>query len=396
MNASGQKSRFPLFPVVLLILSIIAVLGAGVQADSGGTASGTISTAADAVPVHPAPGQTITLYLFESSTCLHCAKAEETIRELMAKYPSVQLVDFEVSGNATARRVFEAVIQEYNVTTPGVPLLLISGRILQGDVEIRENLESIILAEMQSGNLSPTETVPALPSGSEPQVRTSEITVPLVLAAAFADGLNPCALAVLVFLIVTILAVGDRRKALFCGFAYTLAIFILYFLAGLGISSGIRASGVAKEIYLVAAAIAIVAGLLSLRDAFSPGKPPLLKIPVAAGGLIRKYTETASVPASLLLGFLVGLFEMPCTGAIYFSVLNLISSNMTSAQGLAYLALYNLIFILPLIIVIVAVYYGLPVRDAEGWRARNMRRLRLMSGIVLLVTGIVMFVFLRG
>lgn len=384
MNFSASSpSRFPVLRSGILVLLLLLALVPAVLAESNSTGLSNSS------------GNTVTLYLFESSTCVHCANAEEAIHTLMAKYPSVRLVDMEVSANATNRMLFESVSQKFGIADPGVPMLLVGNRVLLGDVEIRKNLEAIIVAEERNASVSEPATGPVLPAGSEPAVRTTAITIPLVLAAAFADGLNPCALAVLVFLIVTILAVGDRRKALTCGFAYTLAIFLLYFLAGLGIFAGIRASGLTKEIYLIAAAIAIVAGLLSLRDAFSPGKPPLLRIPAAAGGLIRKYAESASVPASFILGLLVGLFEMPCTGAIYFSVLNLISSSMTFTEGLSYLALYNLIFILPLILVIVAVYYGLPVKDAESWRARNMRRLRLVSGIVLLVTGIVMLVFLR-
>ncbi|MEN6610169.1 MAG: cytochrome c biogenesis protein [Methanoregulaceae archaeon] len=375
--------RFPVLRSGIFVLLLLLAVVPAVLAESNSTV---LSHASE---------KTVTLYLFESSTCVHCANAEETIHELMAKYPAVRLVDMEVSANETNRRLFELVSQKFGIADPGVPMLLVGNKVLLGDVEIRKNLEAILLDEERNAGLSENGTGPVVPTGSEPVVRITAITIPLVLAAAFADGLNPCALAVLVFLIVTILAVGDRRKALDCGFAYTLAIFILYFLAGLGIFAGIRSSGLAKEIYLLAAGIAIVAGILSLRDAFSEGNPPLLRIPAAAGGLIKKYAESASVPASFILGLLVGLFEMPCTGAIYFSVLNLISSSMTFAEGLSYLVLYNMIFILPLIIVIVAVYYGLPVKDAEGWRARNMRRLRLVSGVVLLVTGIVMLVFLR-
>lgn len=390
--------------MIAVALSGLFLLTAVVLADPNGTGSyGTLvpgntgASIANSLENTTVPGHTVTLYLFESSTCVHCAKAEEYIRRVMAQYPSIRLVDLEISGNATNRQLFETVIREYGITTPGIPMLIVGNRVLLGDAGIQENLEGIVLAEEQNPAIRGNETA-GLFSGTARSVSSghaASITVPLVIAAAFVDGLNPCALAVLVFLIVTITTVGDRRKALLCGLAYTSAVFLLYFIAGLGIFAGIRASGIAKEVYLAAAGIAIVAGLLSLRDGFSSGKSPLLRIPASAGGIIRKYAESATLPASFILGVLVGLFEMPCTGAIYFSVLNLLGSSMTFTGGISYLLLYNLIFILPLIVVIGAVYYGLPVENAEGWRARNMRKLRLVSGIVLLATGILMLVFLR-
>lgn len=376
------RNRMRFFGILLLSFLLLGASAVTAQSDS--------------VIVTNTSEKTVTLYLFESTGCMHCAKAEETIHELMVKYPSIQLVDMEVSGNETNRLLFESVSRNYGIEIPGVPLLLVGNHVLLGDVQIKNDLETTILSELQNK----TSSEPSKPSGlseNSPGAigATSALTVPLVIAAAFVDGLNPCALAVLVFLIVTILAVGDRRKALACGFTYTLAIFILYFLAGIGIFAGIRSSGLTKEIYIIAAAIAIIAGILSFRDAFAAGKSPLLRIPAFAGGVIKNYAETASVPASFVLGLIVGLFEMPCTGAIYFSVLNLLGSSMSFSEGLLYLLLYNLIFILPLIVVIIAVFYGLPAKDAEGWRARNMRKLRLVSGIFLLATGVIMLVFLR-
>jgi cytochrome c biogenesis protein CcdA len=309
----------------------------------------------------------------------------------MARYPGLQLVKYEIGSNATSRRIFETVNRQFGITSPGVPTLVAGNRVLVGDAEIRDKLEEVILEEqarMADGTGIGAGTIGLTPDKTWEE--TPDLTVPLVLAAALADGLNPCALAVLVFLIVSITALGNRRKALASGLAYTAAVFVLYFLAGLGIFTGIRASGIGREIYFAAALIAIAAGLLSLRDAISSEKPPIMKIPAAAGGVIRKYVESASVPAAFVLGLAVGLFELPCTGAIYFSVLNLLGSSMTYAEGLLYLFIYNLIFVLPLVIVIAAVCHGLPAHEAEEWRIRNMRRLRLISGIVLLAMGVIM------
>ena len=370
---------------VALGLLLVCLLLPPVLADTGITAGAA------------SPSPNVTLYFFEAAGCIHCERAQETIQAVMAKYPDIHLVDFEITTNATGRRLFEEVNLQYGVANPGVPTVLVGKQVLVGDVAIAGSLEQVVRSEREgTGNLSPAVPATAGVEPPTPVIPTAAgITIPLVLTGALVDGLNPCALAVLVFLVVTITALGDRRKALTCGVAYTVAVFFLYFLAGFGIFSGIRASGFGKEIYLLAAIIATVFGILSLRDALSPAKRPLLKIPEAADRIIRSHAMSASLPAAFVLGLLVGLFELPCTGAIYFSVLNLLGNTMTFGEGVAFLALYNLIFILPLLVVIALVYRGLPVSDAEEWRTRNMRRLRLVSGIVLVMTGLVMLVLVR-
>jgi cytochrome c biogenesis protein CcdA len=174
------------------------------------------------------------------------------------------------------------------------------------------------------------------------------------------------------------------------GLTYSSAVFLLYLLAGIGILAGIRQSGLGNAFSMAAALIAIIAGFLSLRDALRENSAPLLKIPARAKEHLNRYISNVSVPAAFVLGILVGLFELPCTGAVYFAILSLMGNTVTFTEGIAYLIVYNLVFVLPLVMVVAAVYRGLPPSEAEEWRLRNMRRLRLVSGCVLLVIGTAM------
>jgi cytochrome c biogenesis protein CcdA/glutaredoxin len=333
----------------------------------------------------------LTLYYFKSETCGHCVRAEEAIRGIVNRYPDLRLVEFELTSNETNRRIFSAVNEHFGVASPGVPTLVIGNHIFVGEDVIREDLEHIILAERTrapAGEQYPPVDPTWLTTGSSSSFQT--VTLPLVITAALVDGINPCALAVLVFLLIGMTALGHRRKALLMGLTYSSAVFLLYLLAGIGILAGIRQSGLGNAFSMAAALIAIIAGLLSLRDALRKTSAPLLKIPARAKEHLNRYISNASVPAAFVLGILVGLFELPCTGAVYFTILSLVGNTMTFTEGIAYLIVYNLVFVLPLVMVVAAVYRGLPPSEAEEWRLRNMRRLRLVSGCVLLVIGTAM------
>jgi len=97
-----------------------------------------------------------------------------------------------------------------------------------------------------------------------------------------------------------------------------------------------------------------------------------------------------------VLGILVGIFELPCTGGIYLAILGLVSTNYTLMEGLPYLILYNIIFVLPLIVILLLVAFGLDPERADAWRIRHRRVLRLIVGVAMIVLGVVIFLGIFG
>jgi cytochrome c biogenesis protein CcdA len=84
------------------------------------------------------------------------------------------------------------------------------------------------------------------------------------------------------------------------------------------------------------------------------------------------------------------LFELPCTGGPYLFVLGLLAQKMSLLSATPLLLLYNLFFILPLIVITLIIYQGFTsVEKVTEWKDRNIRRLHLVTGIVMLVLGIV-------
>lgn len=193
------------------------------------------------------------------------------------------------------------------------------------------------------------------------------LTVPIVLVSGFADGLNPCAFALLVLfatytltLVNSVTADGSptmeaRRRLLGAGSLYVGAVWITYFLIGLGLFSFLGWLGQDHLVTRVAAILALFMALWMLKDVFLPGWGPSMMAPAGTHGRMHRAIERGGLGGMLGAGVLVGICTVPCSGAIYLDIVAVLNASGGGTTGLALLALYNLAYIAPLIILLGAV-----------------------------------------
>ena len=277
------------------------------------------------------------------------------------------------------------------IDSPGVPTIIIGNVALVGEDQIRDRLDATIQQELAS----PTWNVTANGTVTENCPGTvSSLTVPFVIVCAGIASINPCGLAVLVILLLSIIALQTRRQVLMVGIAFISSVFLFYLITGLGVLSFIHISGtgISSFIATAAAAIAIVLGLVNIVDAAIKKEGFFLAIPESKKPVFERYIRTATIPAAVVLGVLVGIFELPCAGGIYLVILGLVSNTMTLAQGIPYLLLYNFIFVLPMIVILLVVVFGLPPERVNTWRLSNRRALRVVIGVVMVLVGIFILV----
>lgn len=220
----------------------------------------------------------------------------------------------------------------------------------------------------------------------------NDLTIPVILGAAFLDSINPCAIAVMVFLLTYLLAIGSRKLIIKVGLVYIVTVYISYFLAGLGLFSAIAAINISHYITYAAGILLILAAIINIKDFFWYGKGFSLEIPASKKPIIEKYIRKASIPAAVILGFLVAAFELPCTGAFYLAVLSLLAKNETMLRGVLYLLLYNLIFVLPLVIILALTYYGYSSERLNRLREEKRKWLKLLMGLGMLALGVLILV----
>jgi cytochrome c-type biogenesis protein len=209
------------------------------------------------------------------------------------------------------------------------------------------------------------------------------LTVPTVLASGVADGFNPCAFALLVlFATYTLTLVnavtGDgtptleaRRRLLGAGSLYVGAVLVTYFIIGLGLFSFLSWLGRDHLVSRVAVVIALVMALWMLKDVFLPGVGPSMMAPGGTHGRMQKAMERGGLAGMLIAGVLVGICTVPCSSAIYLDVVAVLHASGGGLTGLALLALYNIAFIVPLLILLLAVSNRRVLGQLGRWNRAN-------------------------
>jgi cytochrome c-type biogenesis protein len=220
-----------------------------------------------------------------------------------------------------------------------------------------------------------------------------QITLATVLVAGVIDGVNPCAFTVLLLFITALsatLQVGEhnvtrlRARILGLGSVYIAAVFVTYLALGVGVLASLDFFTRQHIPARVGALIAVLFGLWMLKDYFLPELGWRLQAPGRVGAMARTMGRKATLPALMVGGFLIGLCTVPCSGAVYLAVLSLLALQPSAAQGYGYLLLYNAVFVLPLLVILVAASSRPMLNRLAHWNLHHKEwvRLALGSGVV--------------
>jgi len=218
--------------------------------------------------------------------------------------------------------------------------------------------------------------------------------IPLVISSGFLDGIHPCAIAILIFFIAFLLTLERSFKSIFIlGLVYIFVIFLTYLAVGVGLLSGIVILGQPHFFAKLGSWLLIILGLVNIKDAFFPNLPVHLRMPKFSGPAIKKKLEKATLPAIAGAAFLVGLCSIPCAGGIYAAITALLASKTTYFIGFLYLLLYNLMFVMPLFILLILSANPLTLAKIAEFRQKNERIEKLIMGILMiaLATSILIF-----
>ena len=347
-------------------------------------------TAAGGAPAEARSGVVVVRYYFTPG-CRSCetflAKELPHIADALGLRVEVQRRDI-LDPDAYAELVAAAASRGQSLRA--MPVLRAGDALLQGEREIEAGARRALQA------MSASATVAA--QGTAATVIPEGISALAVAAAGLLDGVNPCAFTTLVFLLSFLALAGrNRRQVLLIGVLFTVAVFLTYLAVGLGLFSALRAASAVPIVsrilrWVLVAALVVFAGL-SLYDylAIRRGEPGkiLLQLPSALKRQIHKSIRgqaraAAIAGGALLLGFLVSVFEFACTGQVYLPALAYIARTRREASAVGLLILYNICFILPLVAVFAASWFGVTSgRIAELYQKR-MGAVKLGLAVVFL------------
>lgn len=223
-------------------------------------------------------------------------------------------------------------------------------------------------------------------------------TLGLILGSAAIDSINPCAIGVLILMISVFLG-GHKSVArmLFLGGLYILAIFLTYLLAGLGLLYflGSIPLFVTEYISITVGSLIVLLGLVEIKDFFWYGRGFSLGIPVIFTKKIHDLAKNITVPGVILTGAFVAGVELPCTGAPYLAVITILSTNFNFIAFLM-LVLYNIVFILPLLVILLLVAVGVKLPTIKAWKQEARGFMRLAIGLLLVGLGWLLILIANG
>jgi cytochrome c biogenesis protein CcdA len=224
------------------------------------------------------------------------------------------------------------------------------------------------------------------------------LTLPLVLGAAAIDSINPCAIGVLLFLSSVLLKLSDQKRALLrLGMIYIATVYIIYTLAGLGLiwfQHALIEKGFAEIVGITVGVLVILLGLVELKDFFWYGKGISLEIAPRHRERLATMAEKISLASVIAIGGFVAIVELPCTGGPYLAITTILAKSFDT-RALLYLLLYNFIFVLPLLVILLLIYFGTSTLLLKTWRQENRKWMNLASGLLMVFLGVLLIGYYR-
>jgi len=215
----------------------------------------------------------------------------------------------------------------------------------------------------------------------------------MITVAGLVDGINPCAIGMMVMLLGYLLVFAKKpERVLKTGLLYVGTVFATYLVVGLGLYSFVSQfdlTGGAKVLNWIIGGVLSIAGFIQFKDFLGIEGGPHLRIPTASKERLQSMVEKVNYPMTIALGVLVTLLETPCSLPIYVGTATILSqSGMAFPLVMGYFLYYNFLFVLPLIVVLVIMWRGKRLVEMKEWEHKAKRWMHLALAIVLLGMGV--------
>jgi thiol-disulfide isomerase/thioredoxin len=374
-------------------------------------------TATDGTP-------TVRLYYFFSPTCPHCQAAKPLIHDFAARTPWLELQTYAVKDNRDNARFYYDTAKSLGIEALSVPGFIFCRQVRIGydsgettGAELIKALEACHADRLAHPDATAAEPAggPAGTEGSattaiETETAGTTVNLPFVgtvsaqsfslpaltVVLAGMDAFNPCAFFVLLFLLSLLVHAKSRTRMAIVGGTFVLFSGIVYFVFMAAWLNVFLIAGELRVITIIAGLVALFVAALNIKDYFWFKEGPSLSIPDSAKpGLFKRMREVVTEGAmgpmlvgTVLLAIVANSYELLCTAGfpmVYTRALTL--AQLETWQYYAWLAAYNVIYVIPLLVIVTVFTKTMGARklsESEG------RILKLVSGLMMLGFGIVL------
>lgn len=398
----------PVRLLVLLLLLLLPTAGEWVRTEEQGAA------------------EKLTLHFFWAANCPHCAEEKPFIEALQRRYPRLQVREYEIWRQRENFELLLALAERHGGGVVSTPATVLGDRLwfgfnsgIAGEIEetaarcLAAGCPDLLAAAGKPAAAEPSPAPrPPLPETATATEKAAPVAVPLfgsldpeslslpvfTLVLGLLDSFNPCAFFVLLFLLSLLVHLRSRRIMLLVGGTFVFFSGLIYFLFMAAWLNLFLLAGRMQQVTTVAGVVALLVAAFNIKDFFFFHQGPTLSIPESAKPRLFKrmrHLLTESRLPSVLFGTVVlavaaNSYELLCTAGfpmVYTRVLTL--HDLERWQYYAYLALYNTIYVVPLLAIVLVFTFTLGAKKLSEWHGRV---LKLVSGLMMLLLGLVLLV----
>ena len=340
---------------------------------------------------------------FYSSTCSSCQKLTSLYNSLEDKHKDFILKKYNITDLKN-----ESLLSKYNKAYKVgeddegiVPVVFIKNTYLTGQKNIKDNLENLIL---KNDGINTMEIQDMSENHVTDIKQFMNFKTLSVFLAGLVGGLNPCSLSMLLFFISLIMV--RKVNILKIGIAFIIGKFLAYLLLGtvfFGLLSKLNIGWLHITIKIIMLIVILILIVLNLQDFFSAKNEKYNKIRVQLPTVLRKFNHTIIkkisntvnlkliLLISFALGMLISLGEFLCTGQIYLTtIVTILQTNTTlNLQAFIYLIIYDLAFVIPLLILVFAIYKGKEVFEVSEAIREKLHWIKLINVVIFLVFAVI-------
>lgn len=379
----------------------------------------TLAVLAMGSPIAAEPvAATAELEVFVREGCPHCAEAKVFLEGLRGERPDLQVVIRDIQKDRSALERLRELVAKSPGRTAGVPAFYLRGELLIGfsgpdttGAQIRQLLGRAAAATAPQGppgadncRIEAPEpcATPVRPEGGfvelpwiGTRIDIDQVGLPLfTVAIGLLDGFNPCSMWVLVLMVSMLAAVGDRRRMIAIAGTFVAIQGIAYFAFMAAWLNLFLVIGISRTSEIVLGVIALVAGLIHVKDYFAFGRGITLSIPAAAKpgiyqrmrALMHEQSLALAIAGTVVLGILVQIVELLCTSglpALYTRILTLRQLDALHYYG--YIGLYIAMYMIDDVVLLAI---GVVTLSQKRLQEKEGRLLKLLSGAIMVLLGV--------
>lgn len=368
----------------------------------------------------------VNIYLFHSYTCKHCKEEIKLLDELEKEYDNIKVYKYEVNENGNGE-LLKNISEIMGSKVTGTPYTIIGNKVFSGydyenskgrfkgaieyyskygyEDKIGEYISSIPLPSYEVKDTDPDvdEYISnyisykvKLPLIGE--VKLKNLTLPLItVVIGLADGFNPCAMWVLLFLISMLIGMKDKKRMWILGSTFLLIsalIYLIFMMSWLNLANLLIS---VVWVRVIIAVVSLVGGFINLRGYIKHRKVSGCDVVDDKKRnriitRIKKFTTEKNFWLAILgvivLAISVNVVELACSAGLPVMFIEILSlNNLTAIEEIIYIVLYMLFFLLDDFVVFVI---AMTTLSLTGVSSKYGNLSKLIGGILMLLIGLLL------